>query len=45
MGLEALYNKELTGTDGFRIYQKDLKGYKIAGTNEVVQEASNGNNI
>ena len=45
LGLEALYNKELTGTDGFRIYQKDLKGYKIAGTNEVVQEASNGNNI
>lgn len=45
LGLEALYNKELTGTDGFRIYQKDLKGYKIAGTKEVVQEASNGNNI
>ncbi len=45
LGLEALYNKELTGTDGFRIYQKDLKGYKIAGTSEVVQEAENGYDI
>lgn len=45
LGLEALYNKELTGTDGYRVYQKDLKGYKIAGTKEVVNSASNGNNI
>lgn len=45
LGLEALYNKELTGTDGYRIYQKDLKGYKIAGTKEVVEEADNGSNI
>ncbi len=45
LGLEALYDKELTGVDGFREYQKDLKGYKIAGTNEVVQEAQNGYDI
>lgn len=45
MGIEALYNKELTGTDGFREYQKDLKGYKIANTPEIVQEAVDGNDI
>lgn len=45
LGLEALYNKELTGTDGYREYQKDLKGYKIAGTNEIVQESENGQDI
>lgn len=45
MGIEALYNKELTGTDGFREYQKDLKGYKIANTPEIVQEAVDGNDV
>lgn len=45
LGLEALYNKELTGTDGYRIYQKDLRGYKIAGTYEEVLEAEDGADI
>lgn len=45
MGIEALYNDLLTGTDGYKEYQKDLRGYKIANTKEVVQEASDGNNI
>jgi len=45
LGLEALYNTELTGNNGSRVYQKDLRGYKIAGTNEVVTDASNGNDI
>ena len=45
MGIESLYNEELTGTDGFREYQKDLKGYKIANTPEIVKEAEDGNNI
>ena len=45
LGLEALYNKELTGTNGYRIYQKDLKGYKIAGTQEVVVDEKNGYDI
>ena len=45
MGIEALYNDELTGTDGYREYQKDLKGYKIANTPEVVKEAEDGKNI
>lgn len=45
MGIEALFNDSLTGTDGFKEYQKDLKGYKIANTKEKVQEAENGNSI
>ena len=45
MGIEALYNDVLTGTDGFREYQKDLKGYKIANTTESVLEAVDGNDI
>lgn len=45
MGIESLFNDSLTGTDGFKEYQKDLRGYKIANTNEEIQEAKNGNNI
>lgn len=45
MGIESLYNDLLTGTDGFKEYQKDLKGYKIANTKEKVQEAIDGNDI
>lgn len=45
LGLESLFNKELTGTDGYRIYQKDLKGYKIAGTYEDVVESVDGYDI
>lgn len=45
LGIESLFNEELTGTDGYKEYQKDLKGYKIANTKEMVQEAVDGNNI
>ncbi len=45
MGIESLFNDSLTGTDGFREYQKDLKGYKIANTEEKVQPAQDGNDI
>lgn len=45
MGIESLYNDLLTGTDGFKEYQKDLKGYKIANTKEKVQDAVDGNDI
>lgn len=45
MGIESLYNNELTGTDGFREYQKDLKGYKIADTTESILEAVDGDDI
>lgn len=45
LGIEALFNDDLTGTDGYREYQKDLRGYKIVNTQEQVQEATDGNNI
>ena len=45
LGVESLYDKELTGVDGFKEYQKDLRGYKIANTDEFIQEAKDGNNI
>lgn len=45
MGIEALFNDSLTGRDGFREYQKDLRGYKIANTKETVQDAKDGNSI
>lgn len=45
MGIESLFNESLTGTDGFKEYQKDRKGYKIANTDEKIQQAKDGNNI
>ncbi len=45
MGIESLYNESLMGKDGFREYQKDLKGYKIANTSESILEAEDGNDI
>lgn len=45
MGLESYYNKQLTGKNGFREYEKDRKGYKIAGTKEIKKDPVNGNDI
>lgn len=45
LGVESLYNEELTGNDGFKEYQKDLRGYKIAHTDEFIQESEDGNDI
>ena len=45
MGIEKYYNKELTGKNGKTIYQKDLKGYKIASTKEITEEKEDGVNI
>ena len=45
MGVELYCNKELTGSDGYTMYQKDRNGYKIAGTNEVVVDSVNGNDV
>ena len=45
MGIEKSYNEELTGTDGKTVYQKDLQGYKIAGTKELTEEKVDGDNI
>ena len=45
MGIEKYYNKELTGVNGKTVYQKDLKGYKIASTKEITEEKQDGVNI
>lgn len=45
LGIEQLYNKELEGTSGKVIYQQDANGYKIAGTNEIREEAKDGYDI
>lgn len=45
MGIEKYYDNILKGEDGYVEYQKDLKGYKIAGTRERRKEASQGKDI
>ncbi len=45
MGLESEFNDELSGTDGYLEYQKDLMGYKIPNTPEVKKDPENGNDI
>ncbi len=45
MGIEKHYDAILKGEDGSRSYQKDLKGYKIPNTPEVVKEAVQGKDI
>lgn len=45
MGLELYYDHILKGEDGYITYQKDLKGYKIAGTKEYRKEATQGKDI
>ena len=45
LGIEKSLNDRLSGEDGYKIYQKDRNGYKIAGTKEIVQEAVNGENV
>lgn len=45
MGIEKSFNDELSGEDGFTLYQKDRNGYKIAGTKEITQEAVDGKNV
>lgn len=45
LGIEKYYNQELTGIDGKTVYQKDLRGYKIAGTKEMTEEKIDGSDI
>lgn len=45
MGIEAAYDTVLRGEDGYLEYQQDRYGYKIAGTNEINNEALNGYDI
>ncbi len=45
MGVEKYYDKILKGKDGYVTYQKDLKGYKIADTKELREDAIEGKDI
>ena len=45
MGIEKYYDKILKGKDGYVTYQKDLRGYKIADSNEIREEAVEGKDI
>ena len=45
LGIEKSFNDQLSGEDGYTIYQKDRNGYKIAGTKEIKKEATNGNSV
>lgn len=45
MGIEAAFNKELSGTDGKEVYQKDVSGNPIPGTIVETKKAKNGKNI
>ena len=45
MGIEKQFDSLLKGTDGYITYQKDLKGYKIAGTTPIQEEAIQGKDI
>lgn len=44
-GLEGLLDDVLSGTDGSTTYQKDVNGYKIAGTKEITTPAVDGNDV
>ncbi len=45
MGIEKQYDSILKGVDGYIKYQKDLKGYQIAGTPTVRENAAQGKDI
>lgn len=45
MGIEKQYDSILKGTDGYIQYQKDLRGYQIAGTPVRTEPATQGKNI
>ena len=45
MGIEKQFDSVLKGTDGYIKYQKDLRGYQIAGTPVVTEPATQGKDI
>lgn len=45
MGIEKQFDSVLKGTDGYITYQKDLKGYQIAGTTPIQEDAVQGKDI
>lgn len=45
MGVEAYFDDELQGKDGYTIYQKDAYGYTIPNTEPITVEAESGKDI
>ncbi len=45
LGVEAYYNKELTGKNGYTTYQQDAYGYQIADTPVITEKAISGKDI
>ena len=45
MGIEAYFNKTLTGTDGYRISPVDVSEYQMQKGNQVYKPVRNGNNL
>ena len=45
LGIEAKYDEDLKGTDGYLEYQQDANGYQIPETKEKRIDALNGENI
>lgn len=45
MGIEEYFNNDLKGEAGYRTYERDKYGYKIANGREYVEPEDNGNDI
>lgn len=45
MGLESYLNSELSGIDGYHIYQQDKNGYVLTGMYEETKDAENGYDV
>ncbi len=45
LGIELEYNDILTGKNGYKKYQQDMYGYKIANTPETKQDAKKGDDV
>ena len=45
LGIEQYYNEDLTGRSGYKTYEKDRNGYKIANGREYIEEAIDGDDI
>lgn len=45
LGIELEYNKYLNGTNGYHRYVKDINGYKIPNTPEIIKNKKDGYNI
>lgn len=45
MGLEYVYNEDLTGTDGKIQYESDIFGYLLPNSSRMIEPAQDGNDI